>query len=287
MRSLLVVLLFGCSCCICAASGLGVDDKPSSAVVTQNVVLGPIAQYFRIEGVPRSVEQVSLLEFSFMAQNAYAQNWYRDDTLTSNPLAPPKYQDFPLFVLYKQTSVRRGHTGESIASRTRLAQTFLGGISLYRNDAWPGHTRMGVVNISDDLALLYSDREEKSKQETAFVDLIAGALYRSRKTADLDHRVWGELPLLTLVTAKRNAKRSVFTVIDSESIMWTGLYTKSGPLFSLFRRQVHPDGQFTNEYLRLPLIGAVFASWHSHDADGEYSKGTIFPRLLDHKNFKY
>lgn len=287
MRFLLLSLVFSCSCCICVATDLGVNDQVSSAVVTQNVLLGPVAHYFRIEGVPRSVKQLSLLEIPFLTQNAYAQLWYRDDTITSNPLTSPKYQDFPFFVLYKQTSIQSAHSSEPIASRTRFAHTFLGGISIYNNDIWPGHTRTGIGNVFDDISILYSDRDENGKQDTAFVDLIAGALYRSRKTTDQNHWVWGELPLLTFVTYKKNKEQAVFTIIDSQSMQWTGLYTKTGPFFSLFRRHVRPDGQFTNEYLRLPLIGPVFASWHSYPPDGEYWKGTIFPRLFDRKHFNY
>lgn len=288
MRCLFLVLLFTFACCICAA-GVDDNDQASSAVVTQNVLLGPVAHYFRIEGVPRSVQQLSLLEIPFLAQNAYAQLWYRDDTITSNPLTPPKYQDFPLFVLYKRTSIQRSNSNESIASRTRCAHTFLGGISLYRNDIWPDHARTGVVNVFDDLSLLYSDREEKGKHDTAFVDLIAGALYRSRKTNELEHRVWGELPLVTLVTSKKGPESTTFTILDSESIQWKGLLTGTGPAFSIFRREKSAKGD-SIQILRLPLIGPLYGHFTVQKSDGQHNRkwrgGMFFPRIIWHKLVK-
>lgn len=206
MRLLLIAFVVCCSVHVCSAADIQPTETTDQIHVGQNCLLGPLVRYFRIEGVPRIVDQISILDIPMISQETYSQYWYRDDRITSNPLAVPKYQDMPLFLLFKRTKIRQ-NSGEPVASRTRLFQLPFG-ISLYANDSWPDHSETGLINVLGDI--------------------------------------------------------------------------------SIFRRHAGPADQYANEYLRLPIIGPLFASWHVHDDQGGAAGyGTILPRLTQRKAFNY
>lgn len=280
------------------AQGKDFKQSPPAAEFMTDISFLPLCRFTEYRGVNHETRQASLLEIPWISIRHIPRRIESPAVKNGENPFTEWSAEAPLVALSQEMHVVSTGDGKSTAtakrdwrgaaplmSRVVFLNSCLG--CLWRDDWWPEGHEYELLNLPLD-SRLYLDKQTPRERTIHLGDLVLGAVYKSRRTATLDHRVWGEVPFFTLVTAKREEGARYFTLLDSESTDWRAFYGKTGPWISLFRRESHPaDGIRATQILRLPFLGPLWAKYRIQNKDvcGEWAG--LLPRLFNRKNFPY
>lgn len=291
---LIAVLVINAGCASMKRYGshrnLGRTQKNDSAFseVSQKTILWPLYQHFSVAEADKSLSQKAVLEIPWFADSSMVTTstlgWDLETTNTS-PFASSRYYDAPLFSLHKSIYLYQSPSGDATgttpsitASSTRWLSGLGGvfGMCLLRNDCWPNGYSHEFMRFFPASHFFYSIHSSVgTRTDVMFLAKIFAA-YRSDATEQSGVRAWGALPFITIFTLKSDGSQSVVTIFDSEHLCWGRLQKKTDPLFFLFRREDQSGGRTITQFLKVPLLGTLFAV----DNHGQAMDGAVDRRYL-------
>ena len=228
------------------------------------------------------------------------------------------FLDQPLFCFYdtvrffSDTSVRQGNGQATIspswqATRSRWLDTPL--VSLWEMERWSkgkyyrykfldflplstiagekGKSRSSFEVLDTSLVSVFGyENEEKKDNATGHVRSLytcVASVWESRWKEGKKEWSFLAAPLCGGAKWRAEGEKERLTILGTES-MDSRLPGRGGaPLTALWHQQREGKDTSTQQFLRVPLIGPVWAAWE----DKEESRWGIFPRLFFWKKFRY
>lgn len=233
-----------------------------------------------------------------------------------NPLARVFPFDQPLLELWSRKSVAITQLAEGTevtreaGRRIRVLDTLP--VGLFQHDRWlGGQSHMEILQLPL-FSVGYACRESATESNVRVVEVPLVKLFRHRNNASgrrtrvgdatlasvfermkdpLGNERWGlvNVPFIALAMYEETVNGRAFTMLgtaayDSWLPDWTG-----EPLIALWH-QTQSQGRMSQQALRLPLLGPVWAWWKApveeEGADWE-THWSIFPRITHWKSFEH
>ena len=150
-----------------------------------------------------------------------------------------------------------------------------------------GKSRSSFEILDTDLASVFGyENEEKKDNATGHVRSLytcAASLWESRWKDG--KREWSFLaaPLCGGLTASAEGEKESLTLFGTENVAGKWLGRGGAPAIALWHERREDKDTSSRHFLRLPLIGPVWAAWE----DKEEARWGIFPRLFFWKEFRY
>ena len=151
----------------------------------------------------------------------------------------------------------------------------------YREDGKERETLFLTVLDGGVLGIHGNEKE----RETFFLSTFLASIWQSRQKEE--KKEWSflraPLALCSGVLASAEGEKKRLTILGLESIYFSYPGRGGAPKIALWHQRREDKDTSTQQFLRVPLIGPVWAAWE----DKEEARWGIFPRLFFWKKFRY